>query len=82
MQEQGACLDLDTAATLLAIQGMALMELKTALAVLCAQFTFHPSAESDGVAGLRSAEVMALTMHVHGGIHLHCIPREFEGVLA
>ena len=58
------------------------MDLKTALAVLCAQFSFHPTVDSSGVDGIRAAEIMALTLHVHGGIHLHCIPREFEGVLA
>ena len=48
------------------------MELKVALAVLCQHFTFELCGSPDAV---RSAERMALTLHVSGGIMLHCRPR-------
>lgn len=47
------------------------MELKVALAVLCQQFTFELCGSPDAV---RSAERMALTMHVSGGVMMHCRP--------
>lgn len=47
------------------------MELKVALAVLCQQSTFELCGSPDAV---RSAERMALTMHVSGGVMMHCRP--------
>ena len=51
------------------------MELKVALAILCQQFTFELCTSPDAV---RSAERMALTLHVSGGIMMHCRPRAKE----
>jgi hypothetical protein len=60
------------------LQAMAIMELKTALAVLCAQFHFRPAAGMGGMQGLQALETMALTLHVHGGIHIHCQPHQAD----
>ena len=53
-------------------QRLAIMELKVALAVLCQHFTFELCTSPDAV---RSAERMALTLHVSGGVMMHCRPR-------
>lgn len=57
----------------LSMQRLAIMEIKVALAVLCQHFTFelcHPAEVT------HAAERMALTLHVTGGIMLHCRPRQ------
>ncbi|KAK9827287.1 hypothetical protein WJX81_000437 [Elliptochloris bilobata] len=47
-------------------QNLALMELRVALAVLCANFTFTLATAMGGSEGVKAAERMALTLHVHG----------------
>ena len=51
------------------------MELKTAVALLCSKFTFKLADDMGGPEGVIASEVMALTLHTHDGIRLHCIPR-------
>ena len=57
------------------LQNLALMELRVALAVLSANFTFTLAPSMGGPEDVRAAERMALTLHVHGGVHMHCHPR-------
>ena len=56
-------------------QNLALMELRVALAVLCANFTFTLAPAMGGPEDVRASERMALTLHVHGGVLMHCHPR-------
>ncbi len=55
-----------------------MMELRTALAVLCTRFHFRVASQMRGMEGLIASEAMALTLHVQGGVHIHCIPRGNE----
>lgn len=58
------------------MQGLAIMELKTALAMLCIAFQFRLALEIDGPAGIEGSESMALTLHTTHGIRVQCIPRK------
>ena len=60
---------------LLGCQNLALMELRVALAVLCANFTFTLAPAMGGPENVKASERMALTLHVHGGVLMHCHPR-------
>lgn len=57
------------------LQGLAVMELKVALAILCMHFHFRLAPEMGGSDGLAHTETMALTLHTTHGIRLQCIPR-------
>lgn len=57
------------------LQNLALMELRVALAVLCANFTFTLAPAMGGPESVKASERMALTLHVHGGVLMHCHPR-------
>ena len=59
-------------------QNLALMELKTALAVLCVAYEFRLASELGGAQGMAHEETMALTLHTKHGIHLHCLPRHLQ----
>lgn len=52
-----------------------MMELKIALAVLCTRFRFRVASQMGGLEGVAASEAMALTLHVKGGVHVHCMPR-------
>ena len=54
-------------------QGLAIMELKTALAVLCQQFEFCLSKDSTDLCMMR--EKMALTLQAAHGVRLRFVPR-------
>ena len=56
-------------------QNLALMELRVALVVLCSNFTFELAAAMGASEGAQSREMMALTLHMRGGVWMHCIPR-------
>ncbi|KAK9840093.1 hypothetical protein WJX74_003186 [Apatococcus lobatus] len=56
-------------------QGMANMVLKTVIATLCARFTLRLADEMGGPEGVAASEVMALTLHTHHGILMHCTER-------
>ena len=56
-------------------QNLALMELRVALAVLCSTFTFELAAAMGGPEPGRADEMMALTLHMRGGVWMRCIPR-------
>lgn len=58
------------------MQGLANMELKTALLVLCTAFQLRLAHEVGGTDGVRHSEAMALTLHTTNGIRVHCIPRK------
>ena len=58
------------------LQAMALMELKTAVALLCSKFSFRLADDMGGAAGVIASEVMALTLHAKNGIRMHCVPRQ------
>ena len=60
---------------MLNLQGLAIMELKTAIAILCTHFEFRLAPEMGGVEGVTLTETMALTLHTSHGIRLQCIPR-------
>jgi hypothetical protein len=60
----------------IAIQALAMLELKTAVAILMSRFTFRLASEMGGVQGVRDSEVMALTLHTKSGIRMHCHPRD------
>ena len=54
---------------------MAMMVLKTVIATLCARFTMRLADEMGGPEGVAASEVMALTLHTHHGILMHCTER-------
>ncbi len=54
---------------------MATMVLKTVIATLCTRFTLRLADEMGGPEGVAASEVMALTLHTHHGILMHCIER-------
>lgn len=58
---------------------MAMMELRTALAILCTRFHFRVASQMGGLEGLIASEQMALTLHVHGGVQIHCTPIKKRG---
>ena len=55
------------------MQGLATMELKVALAILCQRFEFHIARESEALRGID--DKMALTLQPMNGVRLQCIPR-------
>lgn len=57
------------------MQNMAMLELKTAVAVLMSRFAFRLAPEMGGIRGVRESEVMALTLHAKHGIKMNCYPR-------
>lgn len=57
------------------VQGMANMVLKTVIATLCTRFTLRLADEMGGPEGVAASEVMALTLHTHHGILMHCTER-------
>ena len=75
MAEPGVCVFIPHTLTCCGCQNLALMELRVALAVLCANFTFTLAPSMGGTEGVKAAERMALTLHVHGGVYMHCHPR-------
>ena len=54
---------------------MAMMELRAALAHLCCQFYFLPSANNLTEVDAEALETMTLTLQMEGGMRLHCVPR-------
>lgn len=56
-------------------QNLALMELRVALAVLCSTFTFELAAAVGCPEAGRPDEIMALTLHMRGGVWMRCLPR-------
>lgn len=55
------------------MQGLATMELKTALAILCQRFEFVVARENEALHGID--EKMALTLQPMNGVRVQCIPR-------
>ena len=58
------------------MQGLATMELKTALAMLCQRFEFQIAKESEALHGID--EKMALTLQPMNGVRLRCVRRGFR----
>jgi hypothetical protein len=56
-------------------QNMAMMELRTAVAIVCARFVLIAASDKVCHKDIIASEVMALTLHTKDGIRMHLAPR-------
>ncbi len=60
------------------LQAMAHVEMRAALALLLARFSFRLAPESGGAADVLRRVKKAMTLHVEGGVRMNLTPRAMD----